>query len=121
VDKQRTTKRLAAVLGPIHGASTIDVRFTWVGVDPGIDSKEQRKLESVLYSWVLTQLQSSKQWRTANIFVQDERTPRRALLGAATRRRRLWEFAKSAPTRLLGIFRPKPETFLAPVVHIRPW
>jgi hypothetical protein len=120
-EKRRKPKTLkAAVLRPVH-ASTIDVRFTWGGVD----GEEQHEIESVLYSWVLSQLKSSKRWRTANIFVDGEdQDPRSAVLASISRWRRVWTFVVRLPARLytalFGTRATGREPFLAPNVHISP-
>ena len=98
-DETTETKRLeAAVQAPEERASTIDVLFTWSGIDA------TDELESVLYSWVLWQLKSSSRWRNANILVENQ-SPRTERLQSIPLSRRL--FGPRGPQR---------EAFLPPKI-----
>jgi hypothetical protein len=119
-DKETHTKAKTLEAEVVHlddHESAIDVQFTWRNVDV----KEKQEIETVLYSWVLTQLKSCSPWRIANI-LDGSRNSRHALLGPMTWRRRLWRFIVRVPTRLFtavfGTPLPGREPFLAPVVRI---
>jgi hypothetical protein len=98
-DTTGVTKSLeATVKDPEEHASTIDVLFTWSGIE-ATDA-----LGSVLYSWVLWQLKSSSRWRNANILVENQRL----------RTERLQSIPWSR--RLFGPRGPQREAFLPPKI-----
>jgi hypothetical protein len=76
---------LKAAVSPAGDASAVKVRFTW-----HVDDVKTKELEPFLFSWVLSQLESSSRLRTAEICVVGEKRRRRARLGSHTGRRRLW-------------------------------